>query len=863
MTSPYENFLSLIEDGTLDVVERVELPGRPERRAAIPKNYLNGPLRQWLTALFPEGKIWSHQTLALNEIAAGANVVVATGTASGKSLIFQIPLLQTVLESGGKALVLYPLKALLGDQLARWRTLVQNLGLPPSTVAELSGDIELHERAHSLSNAQIVVATPDVVQAWVMRNLRLPEVRAFLGDLRYLVLDEAHSYESVFGSNTAFLFRRVFAARSRLRSTSARKFQIIAATATILNPAEHLRRLTGRPFLAVLEAHDGSPRQPRTLLHLAAPADSNESVVGALVDRVTKGVSDGNSGTLIAFLDSRQGVERVSSAFESEDIVPYRGGYESRDRKEIERRMRDGKLRAVIATSALELGIDVPGITVGINAGVPASKKAYRQRLGRVGRASPGIFAVVADNAAFTKLGSSFREYYEGSVEPSYLYLDNRFIAFAHAKCLLDEAEQTGAKQGQPPADVDWPDSFDSVFKIAIPGSARPSSFDVVNQLATTATSPQLAFPLRQIGEANFILQAGSRGATEKIGDITHNQAIREAYPGALYRHYKRPLKVREWRSGAFERYIRLENALDKRSTRPTLHTTINVSLDSDSVVDGRVRSSAKGLLAEVSMRVSEAVIGFRIGTTSLLYRDLRANDPGMATRSRDFDTTGVIVRINEPWFSGGAGRAAHLRAAFADGLYEMLVREKSIAPYDLDRASTRIALIQSGSPHKVTDAIVIYDAVYGGLRLTEPLFSEFDTFMDRLSRAAERAGEEAFIDAGTADAIRNWYENLEEGMVIAPSAAIPREGEIIVYAPGSRVCVRRNGMLIERTLLEPTYQNVFGEETLVYRTEEPAGGPRYVMPDAIEPSGQEWRKVYWNPRTGRYTELDADDGAF
>jgi DEAD/DEAH box helicase domain-containing protein len=516
----------------------------------------------------------------------------------------------------------------------------------------------------------------------------------------------------------------------------------------------------------------------------------------------------------------------------------------------------------VIATSALELGIDVPGITVGLNVGVPASKKAYRQRLGRVGRASPGVFAVLVDRAAFSKLGSSFLEYYEGSVEPSYLYLDNRFIAYAHAKCLIDEGEQMGASDRQPASSVDWPASFGEVFGYAQPGSARPRAFDIINQLATTASVPHIAFPLRQIGEANFILQAGPRNAPDKIGDIAHNQAIREAYPGALYRHYKRPLKVREWRASAFDRSIRLENAQDKRNTRPILYTSINVGLDAESIVDGRAKSAANGVLAEVAMRVTEAVVGFRISNTQHLYKDLRANDPGMSTRQRDFETTGVVVRIDEPWFAGGGGAPARLRQAFADALYEMLVREKSIAPHDLDRAATRIALIDHGSPRKVTDTVVIYDAVYGGLRLTEPLFFEFDLFIDRLSRAAESAGDDAFIDAETARAIRDWYDGLEEGLVIG-AGVTAREGELIVYAPGSRVAVRRNGMLLERVLGEPSYQDVLGEQTLVYVSEEPDGTRRFVMPDTIEASGQDWRKVYWNPLTGKITELDAEDGAF
>jgi DEAD/DEAH box helicase domain-containing protein len=862
MATVYQNLLALIDEGALEVIERVDLPSRTEGSRPIPRVFAEGPLRSWLKRRFPEGQLWTHQSLALEAIASGENVVIATGTASGKSLIFQLPLLQAAFEESGKALVLYPLKALLGDQLTRWRSMAVELGLPASSVVELSGDVEMSERASLLAPARIVVATPDVVQSWIMRNVTTPAVREFLRDLRYLVLDEAHTYESVFGSNTAYLLRRVFAAKHRISRGLADRLQMIAATATIQNPEQHLCALTGYPFVSVGEDQDGSPRHARMLLHIAAPKDGGEGALREVLHRVTTDVADGREGTLIAFLDSRQGVERVSSGFESDDIVPYRGGYEAGDRKNIEKRMREGRLRAVVATSALELGIDIPGMTVGINVGVPASKKAFRQRLGRVGRASPGIFVVLADHAAFTRLGSTFHEYYEGSVEPSYLYLDNRFIAYAHAKCLLDEGEQMGATDRQLPGGTEWPRHFAQVFSYALPDGVRPRAFDIINQMATTASSPHLAFPLRQIGETNFTLVVGPRNATERIGDIAHNQAVREAYPGALYRHYKRPLKVREWRSGAFERTIRLDNAQDKRSTRPVLYTSINLSLDLDSVVDGRAMSASNGVLAEVSMRVNESVVGFRVGSSTLLYKDLRASDPGMAKRQRDFETTGVAIRIEEPWFVGGTGEQATLRQAFADALYEMLVREKSIAPHDLDRASTRIALVSNGGPRKVTDTIVIYDAVYGGLRLTEPLFSEFGSFVERLKRAAHVAGDEAFIDQESADAIYQWYRGLKEGVAVGRNATPARDGELLVYAPGSRVSVRRNGMLIERVILEPSYQDVLGELRLVYSCEA-VDGKHYILPDTIEPSGQDWRQVYWNPESGSFTELDAEQGGF
>lgn len=862
METMYRAFLRMVEAGDFDIVERVDMEPRPERRMALPVSYTGGALADGIKRRLPDGDAWQHQAIALEALEGGRNVVVATGTASGKSLIFQLAVIRELLEGSGRAIVVYPLKSLLADQLKRWRDQLVHFGLPPGSVAALSGDVPSDDRLTALLEARVLVVTPDILQAWLMRNVATAAARQLLYSLRYLIIDEAHVYESVFGSNAAFLFRRLFVAQDRACRSARRSsnLQIIATTATIFAPADHLEALTGYQFDEIGEADDGSPSHQRTLLHIASPLSGSDVMLADLLGRLAAEVPDGSGGSAIAFHDSRQGVERICAKLDADDIVPYRGGFDSKARAEIESRMRAGKLRAVVATSALELGIDVAGFTIGANVGVPPSKKQFRQRLGRVGRAAPGIFAVLADRHAFTKLGSSFCEYFQGSVEPSYLYLENRFIQFAHAKCLLDEAEQFGLDDKQVPGRVEWPRSFEANYQFAQPGARRPREFDYMNQLG--ANSPHLNFPLRQIGEANYELKVGQRNQADPLGSIALNQAIREAYPGALYLHLKRPMKVREWRATSFDRSIRLEDAHSKAPTRPILHTEITIGTGIEDIIEGRVMSSASGMLAEVSMQVTEAVVGFKIGGQNRLYRDLRSSDPGMSSRRREFGTTGIVVRIAEDWFSGGTGAAAAVRSAFAEALAEILIREKSIAPHDLDYASTRIALYERGVPRKVTDTVVIYDAVYGGLRLTEPLYTDFEEFIDRLKTAASRAGSEAFIDMPTVLKLCTWFGELQPGLSTETDQLSAPTGELLVYAPGSRVCAMVNGMLQERVLLEPQLETVLGTQTLYYGYEVPEGRA-YVQHDNIQPTGHEWRKVFWNPLTGMITEPESDDGGF
>lgn len=757
--------------------------------------------------------------------------------------------------------MLYPLKALLSDQLARWRRLAEKLGLPAESVAELHGQVLADERLDAVKAARLVVATPDVVHAWFMRQVSAPAFKEFLCQLRYLVLDEAHSYESVFGSNVAYLLRRLLSARRRAcRDRSIdRPLQIIAATATIADPAGHMQLLTGWPFEAITEQDDGSPSYGCLLLHVEAP-DFGVAAETTASDVLSRLLTKSNSGSFISFHDSRQGVERIAKSIDDDRVLPYRSGYESKDRSRIEAALRTGKLRGVISTSALELGIDIAHFTVGVNVGVPQSKKAFRQRLGRVGRNSKGAFALFASRHAFTQFGSSFGEYYTGSVEPSHLYLDNRFIQFAQAKCLMDESEALGIEVREPPPGVSWPDTFPPIFNVAKPGARRPREFEFIAQLG--ANAPHFNYPLRQVGEANYKLKEGGRELSETIGDIALNQAIREAYPGALYLHLRRPMKVLEWRSSAFERMIRLQDARNSGLTRPLLRKTVNIGVSPDEIVDGRIKSGPTGLLAEVYLQVNESVEGFRIGSTSFLYRDLRAQDSRMTRKQREFRTTGVAFKIEEPWFAGSGPPQIQVRKAVVEALTQLVQREKSISPNDIDSAYTNIAFYEAGAPRRATDTVVVYDSIYGGLRLTEALFAELPDFISRLEKAAQLAGDGAFVSQEIASKLRVWYGSLQQGTAAGERALTPSDGEYVVFTPGSTVAVLHQGMLVERQLLHPVLFPIGDTKMLMYQydTAGRTDGQGFVPHDQIQATGQDWSYSYWNPVTSQMRPVEQEE---
>ena len=801
--------------------------------------------------MISDSKVWNHQSVALKHLCEGRNVVVSTGTASGKSLIFQLYALHRLLTvPDSKVLVFYPLKALSSDQFVSWQKAIELAGLNSEEVARIDGGVSKDERESIIEQARVVLMTPDVCQAWFMRTINSLSNSRFLDRLTLLVLDEAHVYESIFGSNAAFLIRRLLAAKHHL-SLKKNRLQVIAATATIAEPAQHLNRLTGLKFSVVDESHDGAPRHPRRILHIEGPDQ------GANGEQAIAGILEGicqlkTQHRFIAFVDSRQGVERIArqvveritEKLGRERVKPYRSGYEASDRKDIEQALRNGSLQGVVSTSALELGIDIKNLEIGINLGVPQSRKSFRQRLGRVGRSSPGVFLVVAPRNAFKQFGEKLSDYYDGSVEPSYLYLGNRFVQFAHARCLRDEKDSSKVPSG-----VKWTEGFSDILKFAREG--WPREFDYLAQIG--GDSPHLNYPLRQLGEANIKIQEGSG---RDIGNIALHQAIREAYPGANYLHSGRVYRVIRWQHGFNEIIIRVTRYRNPVPTRPILRKIVTVDLSQDGIVDGRIKKGKTGMLAEVQVQVNERVDGYKIGSTQYLYRDLRVDNANMTRKQRDFRTTGVVIQIEEDWFVG----SPPVRREIANGIRDLLCRDRSIAPQDVDAAYTNIAVRTVSGTNHITNAVIVYDIAYGGLRLTENLFSEFDRYVNQLERAADLAGDEAIIRDEIAKHLRAWAQTLTDGDVPPINVVVP-EGWLQVFKPGSIVGIFRAGNIVERELIEPVYKDFFntGSPQLfyAYRNDRNENGVSYTPHDATQPVGDQWEWILWNPETEKYKELE------
>lgn len=857
----YDTLCNVLESDDFAVIESFKIPGQPARFSAIPSFLFDSPMGPYLHREF--GRLWDHQAKALAALGEGNNVVISTGTASGKSLVFQSLAFHKVLRNpDSRVLIFYPLKALAADQLRGWQTMAKSLEFDEDAIGRIDGSVPQYDREDILQRARIVIMTPDVCQAWMMRNLPLPGVKDFVRLLSMLVMDEAHTLEGVFGSNFAFLIRRLLAARNHLlRDERASEIQMVAATATIANPGDHMKCLTGSDFTVVDHEDDGAPRSERIAAHLACPEGEELQVIKELHNRI---LAQGTDGAFITFLDSRQGVEKLAMALaDTDEVVPYRAGYDSEDRQRIEQELQSGSLRGVVSTSALELGIDIPHLRVGFNIGVPATRKAYRQRLGRVGRNGPGAFVVIAPANEFRMYGTTFREYHEMSVEPSYLYLDNRFMQFAHGKCLAIELESLEASS-KTPTQVAWPRGFNEMHAAARPGGNRLPEYDAIASLG--GDTPHYNYPLRNVGEVNFQIKQDGLMLDAKLGEVNQRQALRECYPGATYLHLSKPYEVTKWEMGSIPPSILVKPGFLGRMTKPRITTWINAGLAATDVLENHLLTGEHGFLAECKMLITERVEGFveePIGTFRS-YQDLQQRNPNMGKRSRNFRTSGVVLCINREWF-----REPALKRTFADRLRDVFVREYSVSPRDISSAASKISVqIPDGNPTN-GGCVVVFDEIYGSLRLTERLYLEFEHVLKRISAAAATGVESGDNSLNHLTVDRILEEFLTFSLPGPPDDTegngVPPTGYEQVFTPGSIVCYRRRNQMMSEDveIVQPTLLN----GNLMYQVKVPRGpiDPpvlQWIAASALEPSAEAdaWDLAWWNRETETYEDPPDED---
>ncbi|MFE0650212.1 DEAD/DEAH box helicase [Streptomyces sp. NPDC059534] len=423
------------------------MPAREGRHAVWPHR-----IRPEVIAAITEAGIehpWAHQAEAAEHALDGESVVIATGTASGKSLAYLAPVLTTLLDGseaangrGATALYLSPTKALAADQRRAVRELAAPLGnrIRP---AVYDGDTPVEEREWVRQYANYVLTNPDMLHRGILPSH--PRWSSFLRALRYVVIDECHTYRGVFGSHVAQVVRRLRRICARYGSEPV----FLLASATSAEPARAAARLTGLPVTEVSD--DASPRgelvfalwePPLTELHGERGAPVRRTATAETADLLTDLTRQGVRS--VAFVRSRRGAELISVIAQerlaetdralARRVAAYRGGYLPEERRALEQALHSGELLGLAATTALELGVDVSGLDAVVIAGYPGTRASLWQQAGRAGRSGEGALAVLVarDDPLDTFLVHHPEAIFEQPVESTVLDPDNPYVLAPH-----------------------------------------------------------------------------------------------------------------------------------------------------------------------------------------------------------------------------------------------------------------------------------------------------------------------------------------------------------------------------------------------------------------------------------------------
>ena len=478
----------------MNIHDEITIPGQEARYDDAPAWLSGSPVWPAVKGQTGDSQLYLHQEMGLALVGRRHNPVISTGTASGKSLVFQAPTLHHLAANpNATAIAIYPIKALARDQVIRWQSMAEVAGLDLTAINRIDGDVrDLTERRQILQRTRLALMTPDVIQQWLMayseplygkRLLRHDlrdvqnaqyNVRRFISNLAFLILDEAHTYDGALGTHCLYLLHRLQQKRKELMA-QFEPLRVIAASATVHNPAQHLETLTGLPFQVVDDRYNGSPRAELTVQHVVGrePHDEGWRDLQAAVLEV---ISEDPDRSYIAFIDDRQLAERAAAGIEaarsitedaiiveSRDAMAYRSGLMRRER--IEEALRSGDIRGLAGTSAMEMGMDIPDLQVGFNLGLPHSVGRVKQRAGRVGRTAPGRFIIVAPRHAFQFHEDSLETYWDQLLEPARLYPSNPNIRNTHGRCLAKETDLNGMERAIPSPTDTWPEQLPQALR--------------------------------------------------------------------------------------------------------------------------------------------------------------------------------------------------------------------------------------------------------------------------------------------------------------------------------------------------------------------------------------------------------------
>jgi DEAD/DEAH box helicase domain-containing protein len=721
-------------DQTNEVITTIRrIPSREAQWASMP-DWIRPELAEAYRAKGIE-RLYSHQAEAANRIHCGNNVVIVTPTASGKTLCYNLPVLNSVLENPDtRALYLFPTKALAQDQLTELQDLGGRLG-DTWGVFTYDGDTPSDARQSIRQRGHIVLTNPDMLHAGILPH-HTKWTRLF-ENLQYVVIDELHTYRGVFGSHLANVLRRLM----RIARFYGRTPQFIFSSATIANPGELASRLVDSE-VEVLDAN-GAPSAEKYFVFYNPPvANRFLGIRRSYINetwRLARGFLKHGLQTIL-FANSRLHTEVLLTYLKQDNPQPpgapeivrgYRGGYLPLERREIERGLRDGQIRAVVATNALELGIDIGSLDAVIMAGYPGTIASTWQRAGRAGRRKGGSCAVlVASSRPLDQFIVKHPDYFfSNSPEHAYIQPDNLEILVNHLKCAAFELP-LGA--GEVFGEVDLGILCERLAEAGY--LHRSGDF----WYWTQESYPADAISLRSVSSDNFVI-VDETDQPEAIGEVDFSSALSTVHPKAIYIHGAQQYHVERLEFEQRKAYVKRVDV--DYFTQAIRYTQVQrLKIEETAAVSG------PAMKAHGDVQVRSQVVGFK---KIKFYTMENIGSGNLELPEDEMHTTAYWITLDRQFMESLPFTISDRQ----DGLFGLLYAFESVASLLLmcDRMDLG-ATIGEGSPDAegsptgwesrkeefFEPTLYLFDAYPGGIGLSEPLFQLHDTLIDRTRELIE-----------------------------------------------------------------------------------------------------------------------------
>jgi DEAD/DEAH box helicase domain-containing protein len=686
--------------------------------------------------------LWTHQVQAIQSVLTNQSIVVATGTASGKTLCYQLPLAIAAAteKPAPTALLLFPTKALAQDQLRSLGALSEQLGLRALAPVTYDGDTPPEARQWARKHASVILTNPDMLHQGI-----LPfhgRWATFLARLRFVVIDELHTYRGIFGSHVAHVIRRL----RRLCRLYGSNPVFISTSATVGAPGDLAYSITGvRP---VVIDDDGSPRGERVLAVWNPPADvtgipvSGNAATGQLLAEMVH-----HRWRTIAFTRSRRGTEVVAARARravgeelANTIRPYRGGYLPAERRAIEAELFSGALLGVAATSALELGVDIGGLDVCITNGFPGTISSFRQQIGRAGRSAQRSLAVLVagDDALDQWYAAHPVQLITRPPEPVIVNPANPFVLLPQVACAAHEHPLDPAGIA-----TDYAQDTAPKTEALLPGSLVEAVEDAVRQLTVedhlVMVNGRAVHSGPSSPAARVSLRSGSGSAEYRIVDIDDrligtldaSRAFSVVHPGAIYLHQGQQFRVVE--------LDRVDHVAWVEPVQVDEYTQTRTDTQQRFLSVEKTCMAGRFTLCLGRVEVEDQVVGYqrkKISTNQVLAEEpLQLPPSSLVTRAFWFEADQSLIDdagLTEMQLGGTVHAAEHAGISILP-LFTICDR------WDVGGVSTAL------HPQTGTATIVIYDGYPGGAGIAEMGYAagvkHVQATLDVISRCACKHG--------------------------------------------------------------------------------------------------------------------------